>query len=214
LFTYIRLGMMLLIENEINKIICKDINKLLKKDCLIELENLYDNSECDYIVVDAFDKTKYIAGNLYMVLVNASKIIKKYYKFQYPLYSAYGVIERYKIINGIVRITGVDVYVMNKIYYDLTNKQVPELDMSLNREVLKVDEMFEMVNETGNEKQFKQAIVKHFNIKVRCDLTEDHYTIADNMYQVHFNGLDLKKIVNESRKQNFKDVMIPSAIAV
>ena len=80
--------MMLLIENELNKIICKDINKLLKKDCFYEYNNWdNNNAECDYVIVDANDTTKYIAGNLYMVLVNVNRIINKYYNFEYPLYS-------------------------------------------------------------------------------------------------------------------------------
>ena len=38
--------------------------------------------------------------------------------------------------------------------------------------------------------------------------------LKDNIYKVNFNGFDLKKIINESKKQNFKDVIISNAIAV
>ena len=207
--------MMLLIENELNKIICKDINKLIKKDCFYEYNNWdNNNAECDYVIVDANDTSKYIAGNLYMVLVNVSRIINKYYKFEYPLYSAYGVLERYKIINGLIKINGVNVYVMNKIYDDITSKRLEPKEMLINNKCLKIDELVEIINDKKYIWKFKDEIVKYFNIKVRCVLTEDNYTITDNMYKVNFNGFDLKKIVNESKKQNFKDIIISNAIAV
>ena len=139
--------MMMLIENELNKIICKDINKLLKKDCFYEFENWdNNNAECEYIIVDANDTAKYIAGNLYMVLVNVNKIVNKYYKFEYPLYSAYGVLERYKIINGLVKINGINVYVMNKIYDDITSKRLEPKVMLINNKCLKIDELVEIIN--------------------------------------------------------------------
>ncbi len=207
--------MMLLIENEINKIICKDINKSLKKDCFYEYNNWdNNNAECDYVIVDANDTSKYIAGNLYMVLVNVNRIINKYYNFDYPLYSAYGVLERYKIINGIIKINGVNVYVMNKIYDDITSKRLEPKEMIINNKCLKIDELVEIINEKKYIWNFKDEVVKYFNINVKCILTEDNYTITDNIYKVNFNGFDLKKIVNESKRQNFKDIIISNAIAV
>jgi len=207
--------MMLLIENEINKIICKDINKSLKKDCFYEYNNWdNNNAECDYVIVDANDTSKYIAGNLYMVLVNVNRIINKYYNFDYPLYSAYGVLERYKIINGIIKINSVNVYVMNKIYDDITSKRLEPKEMIINNKCLKIDELVEIINEKKYIWNFKDEVVKYFNINVKCILTEDNYTITDNIYKVNFNGFDLKKIVNESKRQNFKDIIISNAIAV
>jgi hypothetical protein len=207
--------MKLLIENELNKIICKDISKLLKKDAFLDYYNWDDNNaECDYIIVDANDTTKYIAGNLYMVLVNVSKITNKYYKCEYPVYSAYGVLERYKIVNGICKVNGVNVYVMNKIFDDISSKRLEPKEIILNNKCLKIDELVEIINDKKYVWNFKDHLVKYFNINVRCVLTEDNYTITDNMYKVNFNGFDLKKIVNDSKKQNFKDIIISNAISV
>jgi hypothetical protein len=207
--------MMLLIENELNKIICKDINKLLKKDIFYDYMDLdNNNAECDYVIVDANDTSKYIAGNLYMVLVNVNKIVNKYYNFEYPLYSSYGVIERYKIINGLIKIKDVNVYVMNKIFDDITSKRLEPKEMLINNKSLKIDRLVDIINDKKYVWKFKNEIVNFFNIKVRCNLTEDYYTITDNMYKVNFNGFDLKKIVNESKKQNFKDIIIQNAISV
>jgi hypothetical protein len=153
-------------------------------------------------------------GNLYMVLVNVSKIVNKYYKFDYPLYSAYGVLERYKLINGLIKINGVNVYVMNKIYDDITSKRLEPKEMLINNKCLKNNELVEIINDKKYICNFKKEIVKYFNINVKCVLTEDNYTITDNIYKVNFNGFDLKKIVNESKKQNFKDIIISNAIAV
>ncbi len=206
---------MFLIENELNKIICKDINKLLKKDCFYDFytwEN--NNAECDYVIVDSNDTTKYIAGNLYRILINIDKIINKYYNFEYPLYSSYGVLERYKIINGIIKISGIDVYVINKIYDDIKSKRLEPKKMLINNKCLKINELVEIINDRIYLWNFKDEIVKFFKIKVKCSLTEDYYTIKDNIYKVYFNGFDLKKIVNESRKQNFKDIIISNAIAI
>lgn len=207
--------MMLLIENELNKIICSYINKSLKKDCFYEYNNWNDNNaECDYIIVDANDTSKYIAGNLYMVLVNVSKITNKYYKFEYPVYSSYGVLERYKFIHGLFKIKDVNVYVMNKIYDDIKSKRLEPKKMLINDKCLKIDDMVDIINDKIYIWNFKDEVVKFFNIKVRCVLTEDCYTITDNMFSVNFNGFDLKKIINESKKQNFKEVIISNAIAV
>lgn len=207
--------MKLLIENELNKIICKDINKLLIKNCFLEFKT-WDNfdAECDYIVVDANDTSKYIAGNLYMVLVNINRIVEKYYEFNYPLYSAYGVLERYKIINGLVKINNVNVYVMNKIYDDITSERLEPKEMLINNKCLKIDDLVEIIKNQKYSWNFKKEIVKYFKIRVECNLTEDYYIITDDMYKVNLNGFDLKKIVNESKKHNFKDMIIPTAVAV
>ena len=103
---------------------------------------------------------------------------------------------------------------MNKIYDDITSKRLEPKEMLINNKCLKIDELVEIINDKKYIWKFKDEIVKYFNIKVRCVLTEDNYTISDNMYKVNFNGFDLKKIVNESKKQNFKDIIISNAIAV
>lgn len=207
--------MKLLIENELNKIICKDINKLLIKNCFMEYHNWDNNfAECDYIIVDDNKTTKYIAGNLYMVLVNIDSIINNYYVCEYPLYSAYGVIERYKIINGLIKINGVNVYVMNKIYDDIKSERLEPKKMIINNKCLIIDDLINMIKEQEYNWKFKTEIVKYFNIKVYCAITEDNCNYTDNKYKVNFNGFDLKKIVNESKKQNFKDVIISHAVAI
>jgi hypothetical protein len=124
------------------------------------------------------------------------------------------VLERYKIINGLIKINGINVYVMNKIYDDITSKRLEPKEMLINNKCLKIDELVEIINEKKYIWNFKDEVVKYFNIKVRCVLTEDNYNFTDNVYKVSFNGFDLKKIVNESKKQNFKDIIISNAIAV
>ena len=200
---------------KLNKNICRDINQSLKRNIIHEY-TFFEKHEIpyDYIVVDANDTTKYIAGNLYMVLVNLNRIVRKYYKFSSPLYTAYGVMERYKVLSGIINIDGVNVYDMKNYYDDIRIQRTIAKDLTINNKCLKLTELLDKVVEIKSFYKFKIYIIKHFNIKVRCDLIDDCYNFTDETYNVYFNGIDLKKIVNESKKQNFKDVIMNHAVKI
>ena len=196
-------------QDKQTKIIYNEIAKSFRKDNLYLLE---DNIKklYDYIVVDVNDTTKYICGNFYMVIVNIDDVVQKYYTFNSPVYTAYGLAERYKVLTGLIKIDDVCVYNIKDYYTSMKTWRPTNIDLKINNKCLTCNEAKETLDELGYLNSFKKKMANYFDLKIRYHIVEDYHRLNN----IYFNAFDLKRIVNQSKKLNFQNVAVNQVVVV
>ncbi len=177
------------------------------------VDDEYSTHYYRYIMINKKNNRK-LCGNLIWLIQKIDDIIN--YKFDYDMYSLYGVIERFKIIKKIEKIEGLVIYDLFETYdnllkfdmirnIEMNNKIMTYNDLKLD----KITDLYEFLGFVGN--YFNQLGVNQFKIYYKLKNGEHPRDLSDENYKLATNGKHSMKIqtaINKSKKDNYCNLSI------
>lgn len=176
------------------------------------------DDECDgyyyrYILINK-NNNKKLCGNLIWLIQKMDDIID--YNFEYDIYSLYGILERFKIINKLDKIDGVIVYDLFETYDNLTTfdmiKNIEMNGASLTYNDLKLDKinnLYSFLSFVGMF--FNQQGVNQFKLYYKLKDEERTFDLDYNKYKLATKGkhsIKIQTAINKSKKDNYCNLPI------
>jgi hypothetical protein len=176
------------------------------------------DDECDsyyyrYILINK-NNNKKLCGNLIWLIQKIDDVID--YHFDYDIYSLYGILERFKIINKLDKIDGVIVYDLFETYdnlikfdmiksIEMNNKVMTYNDLNLD----KINNLYSFLSFVS--KYFNQEGVNQFKLYYKLKKEEFTFDLDYNIYKLATKGKNSMRIqtaINKSKKDNYCNLSI------
>lgn len=178
------------------------INTIFKRDNKWDYDAKWNDELFDYIIVKKDNTNNYISGNFGLMLSIIDTLTKDFHSFKYNIDTIYGIIERYLVISGEIKVDNIYCIDINKYHTDIMTGK--ELDILY---IKKKKINFNLMNREKLKQKFryKTDIMEFMTKKLKLS-----NTFVDNDVLIYLTE-DKKEIINVKKicnymKHNIKDL--------
>lgn len=178
-----------------------------------DADDEYDSYCYRYIMINKKNNRK-LCGNLIWLIQKIDDIVD--YNFDYDIFSLYGILERFKIINKLDKIDGLVIYDLFE-YYDNLLKFSMIKNIEMNGKIMTynhlnlntITDLYSFLIFVG--KYFNQMGVNQFKLYYKLKDNEKKFDLDYDKYKLATKGkhsIKIQTAINKSKKENYCNLSI------
>ena len=189
------------------------INLIFKRDNKSSYDAKWNDKLFDFMIVKTDNTNNYLTGNFGLMISHIDSLLKDKYIFSFGMDSMLGIIERFMVITGDIKVDCINCYDMNKYYNNIITGK--ELDII---KIKKKRINFNNMDRTNLKKKFsnQSVLMEYITDKIKLSntfvdndvliyLTEDKKQITcvnnvckymkNNFHNLYTNQVSIKSVV-------------------